>query len=393
MMKTAIALAVSLALAGCGTMGNNFREMIDAGPQDPSVVQTELKTRIDLPPPAGGAVVVAVYNFRDMTGQRKSQANVASLSSAVTQGADAYLIRSLQTVGGGQWFKVVERGGLDNIVKERQLIRQMRELYEGKDARPLPPMVFAGMIFEGGIIGYDSNVMSGGAGARILGIGAQTEYRQDEVVISLRAVSVATGEVLASVTMSKTVISFQDKAGVLRFNELGTRAVEAEIGSATNESMNKAVQLAIHGAVIEMIKEGERKGHWQFKKDVSPAPKVESPKEENKNVVVSNNAAPKAEATPPVSTPPQLDDTTVSRNSPATATAVAPAKRTAKVIADGVNVRETKVSGSPVLITIKKGTIATIIGTEGRVVNIEVPGPNGPIKGWTLAESVEEVKN
>ena len=393
MMKTAIALAVSLALAGCGTMGNNFREMIDAGPQDPSVVQTELKTRIDLPPPAGGAVVVAVYNFRDMTGQRKSQANVASLSSAVTQGADAYLIRSLQTVGGGQWFKVVERGGLDNIVKERQLIRQMRELYEGKDARPLPPMVFAGMIFEGGIIGYDSNVMSGGAGARILGIGAQTEYRQDEVVISLRAVSVATGEVLASVAMSKTVISFQDKAGVLRFNELGTRAVEAEIGSATNESMNKAVQLAIHGAVIEMIKEGERKGHWQFKKDVSPAPKVESPKEENKNVVVSNNAAPKAEATPPVSTPPQLDDTTVSRNSPATATAVAPAKRTAKVIADGVNVRETKVSGSPVLITIKKGTIATIIGTEGRVVNIEVLGPNGPIKGWTLAESVEEVKN
>jgi len=408
MMKTAIALAVSLALAGCGTMGNNFREMIDAGPQDPSVVQTELKTRIDLPPPAGGAVVVAVYNFRDMTGQRKSQANVASLSSAVTQGADAYLIRSLQTVGGGQWFKVVERGGLDNIVKERQLIRQMRELYEGKDARPLPPMVFAGMIFEGGIIGYDSNVMSGGAGARILGIGAQTEYRQDEVVISLRAVSVATGEVLASVTMSKTVISFQDKAGVLRFNELGTRAVEAEIGSATNESMNKAVQLAIHGAVIEMIREGERKGHWQFKKDVSPAPKLETapavvpqpvapkaeaPKEENKNVVVPNNAAPKAEATPPVSTPPQLDDTKVSRNSPATATAVAPAKRTAKVIADGVNVRETKVSGSPVLITVKKGTIATIIGTEGRVVNIEVPGPNGPIKGWTLAELVEEVRN
>ena len=412
MMKTAIALAVSLALAGCGTMGNNFREMIDAGPQDPSVVQTELKTRIDLPPPAGGAVVVAVYNFRDMTGQRKSQANVASLSSAVTQGADAYLIRSLQTVGGGQWFKVVERGGLDNIVKERQLIRQMRELYEGKDARPLPPMVFACMIFEGGIIGYDSNVMSGGAGARILGIGAQTEYRQDEVVISLRAVSVATGEVLASVTMSKTVISFQDKAGVLRFNELGTRAVEAEIGSATNESMNKAVQLAIHGAVIEMIREGERKGHWQFKKDVSPAPKLETapavvpqpvaptvapkaeaPKEENKNVVVPNNAAPKAEATPPVSTPPQLDDTKVSRNSPATATAVAPAKRTAKVIADGVNVRETKVSGSPVLITVKKGAIATIIGTEGRVVNIEVPGPNGPIKGWTLAELVEEVRN
>ncbi len=183
----------------------------------------------------------------------------------------------------------------------------MRELYEGKDAKPLPPMVFAGMILEGGIIGYDSNTMSGGSGARILGIGAQTEYRQDEVVVSLRAVSVATGEVLASVTMSKTVISFQDKFGVLRFNELGTRAVEAETGSATNESMNKAVQLAIHGAVVELIMEGERKGHWQFKKEA-----VAAPKEETKNVVVQETPASKADAE--TKTPPQSntnDGTTV----------------------------------------------------------------------------------
>ena len=393
MMKTTLAVAVSLMLAGCGTMGNNLRELIDAGPQDPSVVQTQLRSQVDLPAPATGAMIVAVYNFRDMTGQRKNQNNIASLSSAVTQGADAYLIRSLQTVGGGHWFKVVERGGLDNIVKERQLIRQMRELYEGKDAKPLPPMVFAGMIFEGGIIGYDSNTMSGGAGARILGIGAQTEYRQDEVVISLRAVSVATGEVLASVTISKTVISFQDKAGILRFNELGTRAVEAEIGSATNESMNKAVQLAIHGAVIELIREGERKGHWQYKNDApKPAPVVEAPKEEKKDVVVQNNPAPKAE-TAPAPASPQLDSAKVSGNGTATATAPATAKRTAKVVSDGVNVRETKVSGSPILITVKKGTVATIIAVQGRIIHIEVPGPNGPIRGWTLASLVEETKN
>ena len=298
MKKTLITIACSLALTGCGTMGNNLRDWIDAGVQDPNVVQVEFRNKIEVPRPASGAITVAVYNFRDMTGQRKAVQNVASLSSAVTQGADAYLIRSLQTVGGGQWFKVVERGGLDNIVKERQLIRQMRELYEGKDAKPLPPMVFAGMIFEGGIIGYDSNTMSGGSGARILGIGAQTEYRQDEVVISLRAVSVATGEVLASVTMSKTVISFQDKMGVLRFNELGTRAVEAETGSATNESMNKAVQLAIHGAVVVLIMEGERKGHWQFRKEV-----VAAPKEEKQNVVVQEASASKADNE--TKTPPQ----------------------------------------------------------------------------------------
>jgi curli production assembly/transport component CsgG len=200
-----------------------------------------------------------------MTGQRKSIQNVASLSSAVTQGADAYLVKSLQEVGNGKWFKVLERGGLDNLIKERQLIRQMRELYQGKDAQPLPPMLFAGMILEGGIIGYDSNIISGGTGARLLGIGASTEYRQDEVTISLRAVSVATGEVLVTVNVSKTVISFQDKAGVLKFYDLGTRSLELESGKATNESMNKAVQLAIHAGVVELIQQGAAKGHWKFK--------------------------------------------------------------------------------------------------------------------------------
>lgn len=266
MKKTLLALSIAAALTGCSTLGENVREVIGAGPQDPTVFAPQLKKQETLPEPAAGTITVAVYNFRDLTGQRKASANIANLSSAVTQGADAYLVKSLQSVGDGKWFKVVERGGLDNLIKERQIIRQMRELYEGKDAKPLPPMVFAGVILEGGIIGYDSNSTSGGAGFRVLGIGPQTEYRQDEVIISIRAVSVATGEVLTSVTVSKTVISYQDKLGVLRFNELGTQALEIETGSATNESMNKAVQLAIHSAVVETIKQGETKGHWAYKK-------------------------------------------------------------------------------------------------------------------------------
>lgn len=259
-VKTLTALTAALFLAGCGTIGNELRSF-----DEPTVTKPSIKGEEKLKLPAEGQVAVAVYNFRDMTGQRKSQANIASLSSAVTQGADAYLVKSLQEVGGGKWFKVLERGGLDNLIKERQLIRQMRELYQGKEAQPLPPMLFAGMILEGGIIGYDSNTMSGGSGARLLGIGASTEYRQDEVTISLRAVSVATGEVLVTVNVNKTVYSFMDKAGVLRFMEAGTRSLELETGSATNESMNKAVQLAIHAGVVELIEQGAAKGHWKFK--------------------------------------------------------------------------------------------------------------------------------
>jgi curli production assembly/transport component CsgG len=259
-VKTLTAIAAALFLAGCGTLGNAVREF-----DEPIITTPTAKAEQGLKEPAAGSIVVAVYNFRDMTGQRKSVQNIASLSSAVTQGADAYLVKSLQEVGSGKWFKVLERGGLDNLIKERQLIRQMRELYQGKEAQPLPPMLFAGMILEGGIIGYDSNTMSGGSGARLLGIGASTEYRQDEVTISLRAVSVATGEVLVTVNVNKTVYSFMDKAGVLRFMDAGTRALELETGSATNESMNKAIQMAIHAAVIELINHGAAKGHWAFK--------------------------------------------------------------------------------------------------------------------------------
>jgi curli production assembly/transport component CsgG len=288
-------LALAIFLTGCGTIGGALREY-----DEPVVTKPTLKEETQLKAPAAGSISVAVYSFRDMTGQRKSSQTIASLSSAVTQGADAYLVKSLQEVGNGQWFKVLERGGLDNLIKERQLIRQMRELYQGKDAQPLPPMMFAGMILEGGIIGYDSNLLSGGSGARFLGIGASTEYRQDEVTISLRAVSVATGEVLASVNVNKTVYSFMDKAGVLRFIEAGTRSIELETGSATNESMNRAVQLAIHAAVIEIIKEGERKGHWQFKP------------EEKRNELVQKNAAPKGESTTSSASPNKSDDRQVS---------------------------------------------------------------------------------
>jgi len=277
MKKLLIASLVStMMLGGCANINTTKLRTWE----QPQQVQIDLKVEEKLEKPGQPPLTVAVYNFRDLTGQRKAQQNVASLSSAVTQGADNYLVNSLQEIGGGTWFKVVERGGLDNLVKERQLIRQMRELYQGKDAQPLPPMLFAGILLEGGIVGYDSNTISGGNGARLLGIGASTEYRQDEIVISLRAISVSTGEVLSSVLVKKTVASVQDRLGIIKFYELGTKAFELESGAARNESMNYATQLAVRAAVFELIKDGAEKGHWGFKKEE----KLEAPKKEESKV-------------------------------------------------------------------------------------------------------------
>lgn len=271
MKKTILSLAVVAILSGCASSSALREKIVGEQFDDPTVEQSKFlkKEKNKLPPPASGPIPVAVYGFTDKTGQRKSMPNIASLSSAVTQGADSYLIKALQEAGDARWFLVLERVGLENLIKERQMIRQMRDQYQGKDAKPLPPMMFAGIILEGGIIGYDSNTLTGGSGVRIFGIGASTQYQSDTVTVNLRTVSVSTGEVLTSVTVTKTVLSYMDKVTVMRFVNDGTSSVEGEVGGSINESINKAIDVAVQAAVVNTIQEGARKGHWSFKEEKS----------------------------------------------------------------------------------------------------------------------------
>jgi len=282
MKNIIISLAVITVLSGCATHSAIKEKLTGSQFDDPTVETSKFlkKDSNKLFPPEGGPVAVAVYGFRDLTGQRKSQPLIASLSSAVTQGAENYLIKALQDVGEARWFTVLERVGLENLIKERQMIRQMREQYQGKDAKSLPPMMFAGIIMEGGIVGYDSNTLTGGSGVRIFGIGASTQYQSDTVTVTLRTVSVATGEILTTVTVTKTVLSYMDKLTLLRFVDDGTQfgaganALEGEVGGSINESINKAIDVAVQAAVVNTINEGARKGHWAFKKPVVVAPTV-----------------------------------------------------------------------------------------------------------------------
>ena len=266
-MKKLLAVFMLFMLVGCATT-SKF-----SSPEKPTQVKNLMQKEFDtIPPPAGKPVVVAVYSFLDKTGQRRPAATIANLSTAVTQGADAFLIKALGDVGRGTWFTVVERVGIDSLTKERQLIRQMREAYDGANAKPLSPMMFAGIIIEGGITGYDSSTKSGGYAARILGIGPQTQYSEDIVTVSLRVISVNTGKVLASVNVQKTIYSTSDSLAVLKFIKDGTQAFELEAGLTINEPGTQAVKAAVEAAVVELIKEGEKKGIWDFKVDVIERP-------------------------------------------------------------------------------------------------------------------------
>ena len=210
--------------------------------------------------------IVAVYpaSFTDQTGQRKSNSEFALFSTAVTQAPYTLLIRALKHASNGEFFRVVERVGLDNLTKERQLIRSAREQFakEGED-KNVPPLLFAGVLLEGAVISYDSNLSTGGIGARYLGIGTSIQYREDNITVSLRMVSVATGEILIEVLSQKTIFSYGKSEDVFRFIEMGTELVEIELGNSRNESTTIALSKAIEGAVLELINVGYDRSFWK----------------------------------------------------------------------------------------------------------------------------------
>lgn len=254
-------LPIVLFLGACSTT-ESLPERFDRPPtiqENPMVSELHDVPNLDAP-----KMTIGVYSFTDKTGQRAPSETMASLSSAVTQGAEVWVIDALMELGNGTWFDVLERSGMDNLIKERQLIRSTRENYD-ENAPDLDPMKFAGVLLEGGIVGYDSNITTGGTGARYFGIGATEQYRVDTVTVAIRLVSVTSGRVLMSVAAEKSIASYAAGADVFKFLDLGTKALEMENGYTINEPTNYAVRAAIEAAVIEMAYEGVRKGLWNFK--------------------------------------------------------------------------------------------------------------------------------
>lgn len=207
-------------------------------------------------------VVVGVYKFRDQTGQYKPQENGSSFSTAVTQGATSILIKALED---SKWFVPIERENIGNLLQERNLIRATRQEYV-KNANPnepqLTPLLYAGVLLEGGIVSYDSNIITGGFGARYFGAGANVKYRQDRVTVYLRMISTSNGKILKSVYISKTILSQAIDESLFRYVNF-KRLLEVETGYTTNEPVHMAVTEAIEKAVESLILEGIKDNIWE----------------------------------------------------------------------------------------------------------------------------------
>lgn len=254
--------ATLLSLTGCGTTP---ARLLAERPTLGVRAANELR---QLPPPAR-KLDVAVFNFTDQTGQYRPNNNFAEYSFAVTQGGAAILVNVLKDAGNSQWFTVLERNRLPDLLQERQIIRANRSEHVGPNGQalgPISPLRNAGLMITGGIIGYDSNVLTGGAGANFLGIGASTEYRRDNVSVFVRAVSILTGEVLVSVTTDKTIYSTGIQGTLSQYVSFN-RLLQIEAGVTTNEPRQLAVRQAIEKAVYAMVADGASRGYWAFENE------------------------------------------------------------------------------------------------------------------------------
>lgn len=286
--------ACALSLGGCAMAGapplSALRGDAFALPVLPAATSSR-EALAAIPAPAR-PVAVAVYSFTDQTGQFRPSETGQTLSRAVSQGGASILMKALQDAGDRSWFTVVEREQLSHLLNERQIIREMRERYLGEtgvNPEALPSLLFAGVILEGGIIGYDSNTLTGGVGAGFLGISARTEYRQDTVTVYLRAVSVRTGEVLTTVTASKTIASYGVGGGAFRY--IGFRELlEAEAGLTSNEPDQLALQQAIEKAVFGLVMEGVELELWNFADTTAGWPMLWSYQQERAGEITAEQA-------------------------------------------------------------------------------------------------------
>lgn len=269
MMRIGAALAVSIAaigLSACsdqrawwGTPSEGFSPPVLNPITDTNKSLREL-------PPAKQKVAIAVYGFMDQTGQMKASDTLQTMSRAVTQGAASVLVKALQDAGNGAWFTVVEREKLDNLLRERRIISETRQVYLGEkgiNPQALPPLLFAGTLLDGGVIGYDSNTRTGGIGARYLGIGGDVSYREHTVTIALRAISTKSGEVLSSVMVHKTILSVGLRGNTFKYVSLNS-LLESDVGFSKNEPDQIAVQQAIEKAVRTLIIDGAQRKLWAF---------------------------------------------------------------------------------------------------------------------------------
>jgi curli production assembly/transport component CsgG len=272
--KRLLAAALVAALGACAN--GNLKPVLSERPVVGPLTDTAPALE-ELGPPPERPIAVAVYEFPDQTGQNKPNPTYADYSRAVTQGAANIVAEALTRAGGGSWFKVVERTKLDNLLRERKLIRDTytEDLKKKPDAL-ISPLRFADYLVEGGIVSFENAIATGGVGATYLGIGADVRYEKFLITVTMRLVRIRNGDLVRSVTASKTLYSVGLTGGLNRYASLN-RLIDAGVASdnllnallkrvhvehTTKEPTQIAIREAIEAGVAELIRQSAPLGVW-----------------------------------------------------------------------------------------------------------------------------------
>ncbi|MRI33139.1 curli production assembly/transport protein CsgG [Endozoicomonas sp. OPT23] len=249
----------AILLTGCAS-SDLKDDLFGPGKNSPTLMpRTSTYTDLISLPEPKGKIVASIYSFTDQTGQYRGAPN-SSFSTMVTQGATAMLNTALRDSG---WFIPLEREGLQNLLTERKIIRATMK-QQGQDANQLAALLPANVLLEGGIIAYETNTRTGGAGLKYLGIGTSEKYRVDQITINLRAVDVRSGQILHSINVTKTILSNEVQAGIYKYVAY-KELLETEAGYTTNEPVQLSLMSAIEAAVIHLITEGITTNSWALK--------------------------------------------------------------------------------------------------------------------------------
>jgi curli production assembly/transport component CsgG len=257
------ALSICL-LAGCAHDAFYDNQLVEEAKVNDKTQAGSVLANLPLP---AQPIPVVIYDFVDQTGQFRNNGQYTDYSSAVTKGGYSILVNALLSAGRNKWFTVAERGGLKHLLQERQIIKLTHDQYmgpKGEKLPPLPPLLYGGMMIEGGIVSYDSNIVTGGIGAVYLGVGGSAQYRRDLVTVYLRAVSVQSGKVLLSVNSTKTIYSAALDANFLKYFSI-SNLFQSEAGFTMNEPTQLGVRQAVETAVYSLIMEGALENMWSFK--------------------------------------------------------------------------------------------------------------------------------
>jgi curli production assembly/transport component CsgG/holdfast attachment protein HfaB len=239
-------VAASLALAGCVTTPPG------AGGAGVKPVFTYAVTNNDTPysqcleswknvRATHGLPRVSVGEIADKTGQ----VNFDDSGHALSQGASEMVMSAFYKTGK---VALMERLDLRIPLAEVKLAEQKRLDRAVEDYGALPA---SGFIVVGAITELNYNIVTGGIGAYVDGMGGGKRTVLINVALDLRVVDAKTFAVRYVTSLQKQIFGYEVQANVFRF--FGDTLLELEAGKIQNEPMQLALRSIVEMSVYKIM--------------------------------------------------------------------------------------------------------------------------------------------